>query len=136
MLCGAALAGRTCAYRGSPQSGRRRSHRSKRRRFQLAETIPRARGLRIGWRSIARAVDCHTELAHTVAEALPWTRYLDDAERAEFVKGLPAVIQDCEDLGTFAPLEVYLRQWRETAAILADPELADGLTSAIKKTVG
>jgi hypothetical protein len=76
------------------------------------------------------------ELADTVAEALPWTRYLDDAERAEFVKDLPAVIQDCEDLGTFAPLEVYLTQWRDTAALLADPELADRLTTPIKKPLG
>ena len=76
------------------------------------------------------------ELAQTVAEALPWTRYLDDAERAEFVKDLPAVIQDCEDLGTFAPLEVYSTQWRDTAAILADPELADRLKSPIKKPLG
>jgi hypothetical protein len=76
------------------------------------------------------------ELAETVAEALPWTRYLNDPERTEFVKDLPAVIQDCEDLGTFVPLEVYLTQWRETAAILADPELADRLTSPIKKPLG
>jgi len=75
-------------------------------------------------------------LAQTVAEALPWTRYLDESECAAFVKDLPAVIQDCEDLGTFSPLELYLTQWRNTAAILADPELADRLTSPIKKPSG
>jgi hypothetical protein len=76
------------------------------------------------------------ELAETVAEALPWTRYLNYPERAELVEDLPAVIQDCEDLGTFVPLEVYLSQWRDTASVLADPELADRLTSPITKPLG
>jgi len=76
------------------------------------------------------------ELVETVAEALPWTRYLDDDERTEFVTDLPAVIHDCEELGTFAPLEIYLTQWRDTAAILADPELADRLSKPIHKPLG
>jgi hypothetical protein len=76
------------------------------------------------------------ELAETLTEALPWARHLTDSDRAEHVNDLPVVIQDCEDLGTFAPLEVYLTQWRETAAILADPELVDRLTSSIKKPPG
>ena len=46
------------------------------------------------------------------------------------------MIQDCEDLGTFAPLEVYLTQWRDTAAILADPELADRLDELYQEAVG
>jgi hypothetical protein len=75
-------------------------------------------------------------LAETLTAALPWARHLTDSERAELVKDLPVVIQDCEDLRTSAPLEVYLTQWRQTAAILADRELADRLTSPIKKPLG
>jgi hypothetical protein len=76
------------------------------------------------------------DLGETVAEALPWTRYLGQDGRNEFVTELPAVIQDCEDLGTFAPLETYIAGWRSTAAILADPELADRLTEPIPKPLG
>ena len=75
-------------------------------------------------------------LSKSVAEALPWTHYLDETERTELVTDLPAVIQDCEDLGTFAPLEIYLAQWRNTAAVLADPDLTARLTKPIKKPLG
>jgi len=77
-----------------------------------------------------------TELAKSVGEALPWTRYLNDGERAELVSGLSAVIQDCEDLGTLSPLEIFLARWRDTAAILADPELTERLTRPIQKPLG
>jgi len=76
------------------------------------------------------------DLVTAVVEALPWTRYLNGAERTEFVSDLPVVMQDCEDLGTFAPLEIYLNQWRNTAAIVADPELADRLSKPIPNPLG
>ncbi len=76
------------------------------------------------------------EVAETVTEALPWTRYLTETGRADLVGDLPAVIGDCEDLGTFAPLEVYMAGWRNTAAVLADPELADRLAKPIGNPLG
>lgn len=77
-----------------------------------------------------------TELVEVITNGLPWTRYLTDAGRGELVTDLPQVIQDCEDLGTFAPLEVYLTEWRATAAVLADPELADRLARPIPEPLG
>jgi hypothetical protein len=74
--------------------------------------------------------------ATAVTEALPWTRYLTGAGQDQFVSQLPAVVRDCEELGTFAPLEIYLAEWRSTAAVLADPELADRLTRPIPKPLG
>jgi hypothetical protein len=76
------------------------------------------------------------EVATTVAEAFTWTRHLDDSERTDFVTGLTEVIQECEELGTFAPLETYIASWRSTAAILADPELTDRLTRPIPRPLG
>jgi hypothetical protein len=76
------------------------------------------------------------EIGETVTEALPWTRYLTETGRTDFVSSLPAVVQDCEDLGTFAPLEVYMAAWRDTAAVLADPELADRLAKPIPDPIG
>ena len=76
------------------------------------------------------------KLAKVVGEGLRWTRYLNEEERAEFVTELAAVIQDCEELGTFAPLEQYLTEWRDTAAILADPELTERLTRPVRKPLG
>jgi hypothetical protein len=74
--------------------------------------------------------------ATAVTEALPWTRYLTEAGQDQFVGELPAVVRDCEELGTFAPLETYLAEWRSTAAVLADPELADRLTRPIPEPLG
>lgn len=76
------------------------------------------------------------ELAETVAAALPWTRYLGEDGRTEFVTELPAVIQECEELATFAPLETCIASWRSTAAILADPELTERLTRPIPNPLG
>lgn len=76
------------------------------------------------------------KLAKAVSEALRWTRYFNDAERTEFVTELAAVIQDCEELGTFAPMEQYLTEWRNTAAILADPELTKRLSRPVAKPLG
>jgi hypothetical protein len=73
------------------------------------------------------------EVTEALIDGLPWTRYLTDAGRGDFVAGLPAVVADCEDLDTFAPLEIYLSEWRATAAIQADPELTDRLSKPIKK---
>ena len=76
------------------------------------------------------------DLANTVGEALPWTSYLSEEGRKEFVTELPAVIQDCEDLGTFAPLETFIASWRSTAAVMADPELSDRLSRPVTKPLG
>lgn len=77
-----------------------------------------------------------SDAAEALTEGLPWTRYLSDRGRSEFLAGLPGVITDCDDLGTFAPLEIYLAEWRATAAILADPELADRLSASIPAPTG
>ncbi len=76
------------------------------------------------------------DLATAVGEALAWTSYLSKEGRKEFVTELPTVIQDCEELGTFAPLETFIASWRSTAAIMADPELADRLSRPVKKPSG
>lgn len=66
-----------------------------------------------------------------VGTVLPWTKYLSEAGRSEMATNLPAVIDDCVELGTFAPLDVYLAEWRDTAAICADPDLRDLLKQPI-----
>lgn len=76
------------------------------------------------------------ELAQDVAAALPWTKYLGEDGCTEFVTDLPAVIQECEELATFAPLEIYIASWRSTAAILADPDLAELLTRPVPNPLG
>jgi hypothetical protein len=76
------------------------------------------------------------DVATTVTEAFRWTRHLNGEERTDFVAGLIDVIQECEELGTFAPLEIYIASWRTTAAILADPDLTERLTRPVPNPLG
>lgn len=71
-----------------------------------------------------------------VGEVLPWTKYLPEAGRIDLAAGLSAVIDDCVAIGTFAPLDVYLAQWRDTASIYADPDLRVLLKQPIDLPVG
>lgn len=85
--------------------------------------------------SLIRYID-GDQLAAAVAETLPWTRYLTADGRAQFLIGLPPVVKDSEELGTFAPLELYLAEWRDTAAVLSDPELVDRLARRVPRPSG
>jgi hypothetical protein len=76
------------------------------------------------------------DVVKVVAGALPWTRYLTPNGREQFVGELSSVLRNCVDLETFAPLATYLAEWRNTAAIQADPELRDRLTKPIEKPLG
>jgi hypothetical protein len=89
-------------------------------------------------RLLARMLDRvpASQKATVVSEALPWARYLTSSGRDDFVDNLPAVVRDCEELGTFAPLEIYIAEWRNTAAVLADPELAKSLGTPLPHPLG
>jgi hypothetical protein len=55
---------------------------------------------------------------------LPWTRFLPDGERREFYDELFACVLGSLELKTMVPVARLLDEWRATAAIHADPDLA------------
>jgi hypothetical protein len=63
-------------------------------------------------------------LAHAIAHACPWTRFLPDDACAEFVNEFIGTALGCAEIGTFQPLTVLLHAWQSTAAIYADPHLS------------
>jgi hypothetical protein len=65
------------------------------------------------------------EIPAVVVDGFPWTRYLKAAGRTEFARTVAGVVSDCVELGTFAPLEIFLAEWRDTAATQADAELVE-----------
>ena len=89
-------------------------------------------------RLLARMLDRvpPSQKATVVSEALPWARYLTPAGRDDLVNNLPAVVRDCEELGTFAPLEIYIAEWRNTAAVLGVPVLAKSLAKPVPHPLG
>jgi len=70
--------------------------------------------------------------SHAIAApSLPWTRFLPEHERARFFTELFDCVEGAAQIGTLAPVERLMDEWRATAAIHADPNLAERLTGPI-----
>lgn len=72
-----------------------------------------------------------TQAAALVAEAMPWTRFLSEQGRSDFVLEFAETLAVSAELDSFAPLAQMLDEWKATAALQADPELADELARPI-----
>lgn len=65
-------------------------------------------------------------------DAMPWTRFLPDGDRAAFVDELIENIVACADLGNFAPVGTLVRQWKNTAEVWAQPQLLGALRASLE----
>lgn len=70
-------------------------------------------------------------LTNALGEAFPWTRFLTDQGRDQFVSEFVATTRACADVGVWTPLGQLLHEWTTTAAIHADPELHAALTAPL-----
>lgn len=59
-----------------------------------------------------------------VPEAFPWVRFLPAQDVRVFVLELVDVLRAADALGNFAPVVQVITEWRHTAEVHADPELA------------
>lgn len=71
-----------------------------------------------------------------IVEALPWTRCLSEKGRSEFALEFAEILAVSAELDSFAPLAQMLDEWKATAALQADPELADELARPIPEPDG
>lgn len=62
-----------------------------------------------------------------VQETFPWTGALPADAREEFFAEFVETFKMCKGLDVWKPLDQMLIEWKATAAIHADPELADAL---------
>ncbi|THV37074.1 hypothetical protein [Glycomyces buryatensis] len=69
-------------------------------------------------------------------EALPWSTFLPDRDRAQMLSELIEVAQGSASLHNLAPIAVLLEQWRHSAEIHADPELYTRLTAEPEGDLG
>lgn len=67
-------------------------------------------------------------LRRVLAEALPWTTFLPDADTDRLLAEITTVAQGAASLENLTPLAVLLTQWRNTAELHADPALLDLVT--------
>jgi hypothetical protein len=60
------------------------------------------------------------ELSQRIADRLPWTRFLPEADRAEFAREFLGHLEACADLGDFTALARLLAEWKNTAVAFAE----------------
>jgi hypothetical protein len=80
------------------------------------------------------AIQAPDAVERAVLEGLPWTAYLPVPDRALFIRDLTQTLAASADLENFSLLVRLLREWRATAEIHADPELAARMKRPIKLT--
>jgi hypothetical protein len=96
-------------------------------------------GVRTAERLVRNAIAHATkigDLDDLLTETFPWVRFLPADERKEFAEAFAATYSACVDLGTWAPLEQLMTEWRATAAIHADPVLAAKLRGPFDVDLG
>lgn len=71
-----------------------------------------------------------------VKETFPWTGALPVDGREEFFAEFVDTFRTCKDLDVWVPLDQMLIEWKATATIYADPELAAALRGPHTPEVG
>jgi hypothetical protein len=62
-----------------------------------------------------------------------WTKWMPATARREFADDLLGSISDAASLESYRPINQTVREWKATAAVYADPDLAAQLRRPIQK---
>jgi hypothetical protein len=74
--------------------------------------------------------------AALIEKVFAWTRFLSTEGRADFAREYVETFAACNDVQVWAPLGQVIREWKATAAVAADPELAAALRKPIDTDFG
>jgi hypothetical protein len=96
----------------------------------------------VGALSAARAL--RNALAHLSAddavgaliEEFPWLDLLSEADRRQFASDFVRAVQASAELGRWSVLAQVVVEWKATAAVFADPVLAEELTRPVDDDLG
>ena len=72
----------------------------------------------------------------SLSEAYPWTKYLPDDEREQFLEEFAQELAAAASIGDFKAVAQFLHEWKATAEVHADPELARRLAGPHEITHG
>jgi hypothetical protein len=75
-------------------------------------------------------------LMESLPDALPWTQSLPEEERLTFLREFTTTAAACLETGVFEPMAQLSTEWRETAAIHADPRLLAALRAPSEGDLG
>ncbi|HEY0807233.1 MAG TPA: DUF6247 family protein, partial [Pseudonocardiaceae bacterium] len=74
--------------------------------------------------------------ATALVDEFPWVDALPSADRGQFVADFVRAFQASAEMGEWSMLAQTIREWRNTAAIHADPELASRLAEPLNEDFG
>jgi uncharacterized protein DUF6247 len=74
--------------------------------------------------------------AAALIDEFPWADLLPQRDRAQFVTDFVRAFQASAEMGQWTPLAQTVREWKATAAVHADPELVEQLTSPLSDDFG
>lgn len=66
-------------------------------------------------------------MLRVLPEVFPWVRFLPADDAQQFLMELVETLRGADDLDNFAPVTQLIEEWRHTAEVHADPELAAAL---------
>lgn len=81
--------------------------------------------------ALAHDDDLADRFAAGLAASLPWTAFLPEAEREAFAAEAADTLRACAALGRFTAFASLIEEWRNTAEIWSDPDLAASLAAAV-----
>jgi hypothetical protein len=77
-----------------------------------------------------------TAVAEALLDEFPWTDYLPEGDRAQFVTEFARAFQASAELGEWSMLTQLVLEWRNTAAIHTDPALVKALSEPLSGDFG
>ncbi len=96
-------------------------------------------GVRIAGRLLRNAIAHSSKLGDLdslLVDSFPWLRFIPEKYRHEFATEFLVTYEACSDLEVWTPLQRLMREWKATAAIYADPELAAKLNGPFDDDLG
>lgn len=75
-------------------------------------------------------------VAAVFLDEFPWIQVLPEAEGKEFVRDFIRAALAAAELGRWEVLSQTIREWKATAAIHADPGLAERLSRPVEEDLG
>jgi hypothetical protein len=81
--------------------------------------------------AVARDSSLADKFADALVEALPWVRFLPDSDRATFIEEATDMLHACASLGRYTAFADLIEEWKATAEIWSDPELAQHLSEDV-----
>jgi hypothetical protein len=77
--------------------------------------------------ALLRDGDAESYMLRVLPDVFPWTRFLPGDESQDFLNELVGTLLAAGDLDNLAPVAQIIHEWRHTAEVHADPELAAAL---------